>query len=105
MKPASEDVANRAPVWDALSEMFLDTELQPADLERLGRQLAASPYTLDELNAILFDEVYPVCIGNLHSVAGEWAGFDSAWLQTAILKHGQSWLRVPRWLQTKHWMI
>ena len=105
MKAAIEDVANRRPVWEALSELFLDTELQPADFQRLGRTLAASPYTLDEIEGILYDEVYPICIWNLRSVAGEWARFDSAWLREAILKGQRSRLKIPRFLQMGHWMI
>lgn len=105
MMAASQDLANRTPVWDALSELFLDTELQPEELERIGRTLATSPYSIEELDAILFDEVYPVCIWNLRTVAGEWAGFDSESLHTAILNHLRAWVRIPRWLQTGHWMI
>jgi hypothetical protein len=40
MKTAIEDLSHRPPVWKALSELFLDLELEPADFERLGRTLA-----------------------------------------------------------------
>jgi hypothetical protein len=43
MKAAIEDIRDRRPVWDALSELFLDTELEPTDFQRLGRILASSP--------------------------------------------------------------
>ena len=105
MKTASEDIGNRLPVWEALSDLFLDTELQPTDLEHMGRILAESPYTFDEIETILYSEVYPVCIWNRRSVAGEWAGFDRSWLQEAILRHQESWIKIPRCLQMGHWMI
>lgn len=71
-------LAERAPVWIALSELFLDTELQSNDYEHIARILAASPYSEKKLEEILRFEVTPVLKYNLMSVAGEWAGFDEA---------------------------
>jgi hypothetical protein len=88
--PAADDLANRDPVWAALSEMFLDTELDTDDIRRVGAVLATSPYELSELEIILLDEVYPACRSNLFLVAGEWAGFDQDWLRERILRR-QSW--------------
>ncbi|MGH9959894.1 MAG: DUF7079 family protein [Pyrinomonadaceae bacterium] len=34
--------------------------------------IAASPYSLEEIESILVDEVYPICKYNLLNVAGEW---------------------------------
>lgn len=36
------------------------------------------------------EEVYPVCRSNLFSPAGEWAGFDSDWLESSILRRVRS---------------
>ena len=85
VKPAADDLAARQPVWEALSDMFLDTD---TSLSRQWRaeQLVASPYSIEQLEFILIDEVYPVCRYNLLSVAGEWAGFDPEWLQANILR-------------------
>jgi hypothetical protein len=105
LKPANEDLVNRAPVWDALSELFLDTELELHHLERISSTLAASPYSAVEIESILYDEVYPVCIWNLRTVAGEWNGFDSELLHKAILNTLRAWPRLPRWMQMGHWMI
>lgn len=99
LKPAGEDLANRRPVWAALSDMYLDTDVSLSRDWRI-RVLAASPYSLDELEAILVDEIRPICSGNLRCVAGEWAGFDEAWLEERILARAASPRRpgLPRFL-------
>src|SRR5262245_28343183 len=93
-KLQSLSLADRKPVWEALSTLFLDTDVSLLLEYRAGR-LASSPYNLEELEAILANEVYPVCKRNLTSIAGEWAGFDEEWLAseiTARIKR-QSWFR------------
>jgi hypothetical protein len=79
------EIARRLPVWVALPELFLDTELQPSDHEVIARTLKESGYSLDELDAILFDEVTPAFGGNLLSVAGEWAGWPEEAVRDAVL--------------------
>ncbi len=113
MKPATEDLENRRRAWEALSDLYLDTD---TSLSRQWRAqiLAASPYSLDELEHILIEEIHPACRANLLCVAGEWAGFDMEWLEARILRRSRSrWpfhrfslarLAVPRsveWQQTK----
>jgi hypothetical protein len=105
MKPAVDDLEHRRPVWLALSDLFLDTELQPDHLAHIARILARSPYSLPELESILYDEVYPVCIVNLQTVAGEWDGFDEEWLEESILKKLQATRPWTRWFQVSRWMI
>ena len=87
------DLETRRPVWNALSTMLLDTDVR---LDRSWRAsaLAASPYSLSELERILVDEVEPVCRSNLRAVAGEWAGFDLDMLQERILERLRSPFRV-----------
>ncbi len=85
LKAACDDLADRRPVWDALSDMFLDTDVSLSREWRV-RVLAESPYSVDDLERILVDEVYPVCKYNLLCVAGEWAGFDLDWLEEQILR-------------------
>jgi hypothetical protein len=92
IQPAAQDLSARRPVWEALSDLFLDTDPSSSRQWR-AEQLAASPYTLEQLEFILLDEVYPVCKYNLLSVAGEWAGFDQEWLQSKILRRLGSRLR------------
>jgi hypothetical protein len=83
--PPTVDIQRRRPVWTALADLFLDTELQEADLRYIARVLVASGYTYVEVDEILYSEVFPVCIPNMRSVAGEWARFDTDWLQGRIL--------------------
>jgi hypothetical protein len=89
IKPAVEDISARQPVWEALSDMFLDTD---TSLSRQWRatQLAQSPYSIEQIEFILINEVYPVCKYNLLSVAGEWAGFNPEWLKSTILRRLRS---------------
>ena len=78
--------------------MYLDTDISLSRDERV-RILAASPYSLEELEQILVDEVHPVCFWNLCIVAGEWAGFDPEWLRSIILSRSQRRFRLPCWLR------
>lgn len=77
----------RTPVWLLLSELWLDTELDAADLARIAAGLRQSPYTPDQLQRIALYEVAPAVRANLHSVAGEWAGFNPVWLRRQIVSH------------------
>lgn len=92
LKPVSEDIENRRAVWQALSDLFLDTDTS-LSREWRARQLSQSPYSLDELEETLVTEVYPACRGNLFSIAGEWAGFDMDWLEERIHRRANSPLR------------
>jgi hypothetical protein len=89
LKPAAQDLIQRRPVWLALSDLFLDTDVSLSREWRI-RTLADSTYTIDEIEAILIDEVYPVCYVNMLSVAGEWAGFNEKWLEERILQQTNS---------------
>ena len=68
------------PIWHALSEFYLDTELDGADFDRIAAVFTKSGFTLEELRQIDLYEVFPLLQWNLLSVAGEWAGFDEKWL-------------------------
>ncbi len=83
MKNAS-NIEDRKPIWIALSEFYLDTELQESDFRHIAFKIIESPYTFDEVREINRYEVFPVLQPNLLSVAGEWAGFDEEWLVKSI---------------------
>lgn len=79
------DIAVRKPVWVAMSDLFLDTDVR-LNYSYVARTLAQSPFTLAELKRIFDKEVAPAVGANLMCVAGEWAGFDEEWLVSKILR-------------------
>lgn len=102
---AKNDIENRRPVWLALSNLFLDTELQEYDLQSIARTLAESPYSLSNIETILYREVYPVCIANFSGVAGEWAGFNPQFLEESILRSIGFRGTLGRLFQPRRWLI
>ncbi len=78
------DPVARRPVWEALSELYLDVPWRPL-VRSTARTLACSHYSLDELRAILFDEIHPVLVLNLCATAGVWDRFDQSWLEQRII--------------------
>jgi hypothetical protein len=101
MPAACDDIDTRIPVWVALSDLYLDTDVT-LSYEHIARTLAASPYPLDALHEMLMDDVHPALYMNLMSVAGEWAGFDEAWLVERIT----AVRRQPRWRRRiSHWFV
>ena len=80
-------------MWDEPQMIFMPTD--PAlFLGSMADACARSPYTIEELEQILFNEVLPACRFNLLSVeTPHWKGFDPAsqgydpeWLKARILK-------------------
>jgi hypothetical protein len=93
MKFTAHELQLRRPLWVALSDLYLDTE---PEWERLARLCARSPFSLAELQRILFDEVHPVVHRNLWAVAGVWQGFDEDWLVASILsRKRRPFFRIP----------
>jgi hypothetical protein len=66
-----EELVRRRPVWSAMSDLFLDTEVR-WQLPFVVRACARSSYELAALDRIFWVEVFPLAIGNLMQVAGEW---------------------------------
>ena len=110
------DIERRKPVWAALSELWLDTELAEDDLRRIAGVMKASGYPMGVLREIYLFEVAPVVFPNLLTVAGEWDGFDHAWLFTEATKRARRRslllrafvrLGIGKWLMTfateRHW--
>lgn len=67
-----EQVAQRRPLWSAMSDFFLDTEVRWS-VPYVGKVCAESGLDDDTLSSIFWCEVFPLAIFNLHDVAGEWA--------------------------------
>jgi hypothetical protein len=85
-----QTLADRRPVWEALSELYLDTDTSLFETW-VADVLAASPYTVEELEGILIYEVRPVCLWN--AFYWEWVGFDPDWLEREIIRVRRSWVR------------
>lgn len=86
MKIDQKEIERRKPLWVALSDLFLDTELDELDFIIIAEEMKKSGYPPEELHRILMEEVFPVCILNLHHPAGVWEGFDEDWLVERILE-------------------
>ena len=84
MKFTAAQLEIRRPVWEALSKMFLDTELQEHDYKFIAKRVLESSLSPKEVSVALWSEVFPALASNLQSVAGEWSGFDSEWLVKRI---------------------
>ncbi len=104
IKPAAEDLPAREPVWQALSDLFLDTDTSTSRAWRC-EELSRSPYSIDEIEFILVKEVYPVCRSNLRSAAGVWTGFDADWLRANILRRQSLPLRLLSLLSPAGFMV
>jgi hypothetical protein len=82
--------ARKRPIWLALSEFWLDTELQTEDLRRIAEILKESGYTSEEIARIYKFEVAPVVWMNIfpfYPSVGEWAGFDPEWLEENMMSN------------------
>lgn len=86
----SFNIEERKPIWIALSEFYLDTELDDAALRHITFTIIDSPYTIDEVKHINKYEVFPILQPNLLSPAGVWAGFNEEWLVERITSRLQS---------------
>ena len=89
MNRPEDDLGNRRPVWEALSEFYIDRQLQDFEYAHIAEVLDRSPYAADDLERILFEELHPVLAANLDCVAGSWTGFDPAEMESAILQRHQ----------------
>jgi hypothetical protein len=59
MSPPNQDVERRRPVWDALSNFFLDTELDDDQRRHIAQTIIASGDTPSEIQSILWEELLP----------------------------------------------
>ncbi|PKP65921.1 MAG: hypothetical protein CVT85_04305 [Alphaproteobacteria bacterium HGW-Alphaproteobacteria-7] len=93
------EVARRLPVWRALSDIFLDTELDPHHYRRMADAIAQSGFSASEAEAIFRDEVAPAFAANLWDVAGEWQGWPDDYVRERVLaKRGSALSKAANWL-------
>jgi len=76
----SYEIYRREPVWVALSQFYLDTELDDLQLLDIFKVIQESPYSIEEARKIDMLELYPVLKFNIFTTAGESEGFDEEWL-------------------------
>lgn len=70
----------RLKIWRALSDLFLDTEIDDVTFKCIARVISESELSLSEAEDALWYEVYPVLESNLRCVAGVWEGWSDSWL-------------------------
>jgi hypothetical protein len=94
------DIERRAPVWEALSELFVGKELQDYDYATIATTLRASGYSLSELETILHQEVAPVFRGNLSALAvAEMEG----WARETVVADVRAYLERERSGPSRFW--
>ncbi|MDR2173310.1 MAG: hypothetical protein LBE32_03790 [Burkholderiales bacterium] len=74
----------RLALWEAFSTFFLDTEITDANFRLAANVIKESGISLDEAEAVLWNEVFPALRQNLMSVAGNWTGFSREWLKANL---------------------
>jgi hypothetical protein len=75
----------RVSAWVALSELFLDLELDERDIESIAERLRRTNIGFIELQHIYENEVAPACWRNLTAIpGGVWSGFEREWLIETI---------------------
>ena len=76
---SQDDRKRRAPLWVALADLFLDTEMQVEHYAAVRQAALTGGFAAAEVKAILLGEVMPVFGFNAIDIAGEWAGFEPEW--------------------------
>lgn len=94
------EIERRLPVWHALSELYLDTELQPSDYQDIARRLRRSGYSLEAIRQILEAEVAPAFVFNLLDVAGEWAPWTEDEVRRIVTRSAGAFPPM-RWLRRR----
>ena len=102
MKFSEPDLARRAIVWAAFSNLFVDTDISGLR-NYMAQELAKSGYSDAELLEILRQEAGPAFAANLFSIAGEWVGWNEDEARTIVLTYfgWWPWRRWMRRLSTK----
>lgn len=86
MRLTKAEIEDRIPLWDAMSILWVDNEIDEYDFKRLAEEMLKSGLSLEQLELIFLHEVAPVCWGNMLSWS-VWTAFDTEWLTGEILKN------------------
>jgi hypothetical protein len=84
-------------VWEAMAEHFLDTETRQ-NLPMTALRCVEAGLSVEQAREVWKCDVLPAVGFNVFSVAGEWAGWDRAWLVSRIerIRRGPRWMRQVR---------
>jgi hypothetical protein len=102
-----DELLLRRPVWEAMADLFLDTETRWS-IPFVARRCAESGYDDEALERIFWGEIFPEAIPNLLQVAGDWAMLalpEQALINRA--NHGSiPWLtrRAHGWMVQHSWL-
>jgi hypothetical protein len=99
------DIEGRAPVWDSLQMLYMDTDVT-LSYTHIIETCGSSKYSIDELEDILYNEVLPAVRFNMLSgTTPEWRGFTLESLTKRVLKKHRFGKRRP-WVRVgtdEHW--
>lgn len=100
-----QDIENRKSIWTALSEFYLDTELESEDFDRITTIFQNSRLSIKDIKQIDLMEVFPLLQPNLLSVAGVWVDFEEDWLISECKKRYNRRENLLHKLNCKFWNI
>jgi hypothetical protein len=87
----------RSDLWLALSDLFLDDDVDEVSIEHIARVVRRSGYSPSAVRRIYWREVLPAVGMNMYSVAGAWGGFERAWLDERVLAR-KAWVQPLLWV-------
>ena len=70
----------RRALWVAMSDLWLDTEVDDRAIAGIADVVRESGLSRDELEGVFRDELAPFLGPNLQCTAGEWVGFNPEWV-------------------------
>ncbi|QLG46141.1 DUF7079 family protein [Costertonia aggregata] len=109
-----KEIEQRKPIWIAISDFYLDTELDDVSFKYIAKKIHESTFTFEEVKQIDRTDVFPVLYGNLLTVAGIWSGFNEEWLVPTIIENlskqntlSRFFLKIKyrlfRWMYKEYW--
>jgi hypothetical protein len=74
-------------IWHAMSNLYLDNEIDNIDLLLVAEELANTKLSFREMDEIFYTEVHPVLCWNFTVPAGVWGSFDKKHLVQLIREY------------------
>lgn len=89
-----------------LSKLFLDTEPTEAEINTIASSLYQLKLSTDEIDNIVYYDLFPILYSNLLSVTGAWCGFDKEWLLDQInSRHAQTQTWAKTFYNYSAWLL